>query len=555
MRRLTLTALAALAATLGAVAATLALTVTPALAAGAAPVVQLEGLGWAGSFEGHVEAIVNPGEQSTECHIQYGIASVSEHEASCEQGTLEGGEQGVGGTLKGLHAASKYHYRFVLKNVSGEGLGNGLEEFETAPVEAPLVLVQGLGAIKQNQAHLEAIVNPDNQSTECFVDYGVASVSEHQARCEQEKLEGPFGEVGVSATVTGLTPAMSYQYAFVLKNVSGEESPAFPPEPFTTLAVPSEVQTGEPEPGSVTASSAEVGGKLNAGGEASYYIEYGPAPCAGTSCGKPTEERGSGAVTQEEIGAFLLEGLKPDTTYHYWLVAKNEALTVHGQALEFKTPLAAPTELETGAAEAATTTSATLGGEVNPGGEATYYFEYGTEACGAAGCGTKTATATVTGTSEEPVAPLPLSGLQPNTSYHYWLVVENAVAGPSHGEAGVFRTERTPGEVQAEAAAKAKPGEELAAALASQGQLEAQAASQAAATAAATAAASKRYEENNAANTRTKNAEEAVQHAEEKTGSKGTGTKTKKCAKGKKLKGTKCVKQKQKSKAKRGRKQ
>ena len=101
-----------------------------------------------------------------------------------------------------------------------------------------------------------------------------------------------------------------------------------------------------------------------------------------------------------------MSGLKPNTTYHYWIVAKNGGGTVHGTEAEFKTPPAPvepPGEVVTGAAEGVTATGAVLTGRLNPHGGASYYFEYGEASCGAEACGTKTAEAgPLTGATQEP---------------------------------------------------------------------------------------------------------------------------------------------------------
>ena len=80
----------------------------PALAA--FPGVLGQGVSSVTPFEAHLEATVNAGEEpageTTGCHFEYGETIITEHKVPCEQGTppgsLEGGEQGVGVTVKGL---------------------------------------------------------------------------------------------------------------------------------------------------------------------------------------------------------------------------------------------------------------------------------------------------------------------------------------------------------------------------------------------------------------------------------------------------------------------
>jgi hypothetical protein len=102
--------------------------------------------------------------------------------------------------------------------------------------------------------------------------------------------------------------------------------------------------------------------------------------------------------------------------------------------------LAAPTAT-TGAADSITTGSAVISGTVNPGGdETTYQFEYGTSV----GYGLTTpAVSAGSGTTDVP-AKATLSGLTPNTTYHYRLVATNASADPARGADRTFKTAANP---------------------------------------------------------------------------------------------------------------
>jgi hypothetical protein len=471
------------------------------------PVVTEESTTETTPFATTLQASVNPENQSTTCEFEYGKV-VTEHKEPCEQNPIEGGVQPVTLKVTALTPASTYHYRVVVKNVTGE-LKDTEASFTTLTLEKPSIISESVSGIVAGttpfEARLEAIVNADYQATTCHFEYGTASVSEHEAPCEQTGFEG---EEAVGASLSSLEAATIYHYRIVATNGTGTETG--PEQEFETVRPPSELETGEAH-GIATTSANIEGNLLDAGGEASYYIEYGTAPCSNSTCGEKTKEEFAGGRAQEPVASFPLSGLKPDTTYHYRLVATNAAAgaPVDGTAKEFKTLLAEPTQFETGEAEAITTTSADLGGEINPGGEARYYVEYGTEPCVEAAeeieeteeeipvsCGTRSLIRIARGTTDGPVTPIAVGGLKPNTTYHYWLVVENAAIGePVHGMAHVFTTSMTPAEIEEEAAAAKKPGEEAAAGAAAKLKLEQEAAKQEAATAATAAATKKLYEE------------------------------------------------------------
>jgi hypothetical protein len=102
-------------------------------------------------------------------------------------------------------------------------------------------------------------------------------------------------------------------------------------------------------------------------------------------------------------------------------------------------PAAAP-QATTGAAGSITAAAATLTGQVNPGGESTrYYFEYGRTRR----YGSRTPDASAgSGTAARRVATR-LTGLRPNTTYHYRIVALNP-SGVTSGADRTFRTRPQP---------------------------------------------------------------------------------------------------------------
>jgi hypothetical protein len=441
-------------------------------------------------------------------------------------------------------------YRFCL--VATDELGDAVagNEAIVKTLAPPPAILSESGPALVTPAPVTATVNPNNQVTECHFQYGTASVSENETPCEQGALTGL--EQGVGVTVTGLQLEKLYRWRIVLKNAKGEEERGAEKQ-FETLFSPSAVLTGAAE--GVTAASADLGGKLDAGGEAEYYVEYGTVPCAANSCGTKStaahvsgkiQECVLGGVLQECVAPIAVSGLEPATTYHYWLVATNGAASqpVHGQAMQFTTKPAAPL-VQTGGAVNVTATSATLTGELNPGGAQTeYYVEYllpsnATE---------RSAAAFANGLIQVGVTPVVVSGLQPNTTYYYWLVAKSsAVSEPVRGGAQQFTTARSQAELEAQAAANRKPAEEIAAAAVAGQRLEEEARRAAEAAAAANAAKQKQYEEIAAvtAGLDLREAEAGKHTKEEKAKPKLAN-----CRKGFSEKRNKCVRGKSKKKGK-----
>ena len=413
------------------------------------------------------------------------------------------------------------------------------------------------------EATLHAEVNAEDQETTVFFQYstsetvngsGSLATPTDVPAAPGASIGSGFGNVGAeAATGPVLTSGTLYYYQAVAINPTGTTYGTV--EHFETLGVPV-VQTSAAE--EVTAASAELGGKLDAGGEAEYYVEYGTEPCSAITmtCGtKSTPVHVSGKVQQCTLGGVLQEcvtpiavtGLEPGRTYHYWLVATNAAASepVHGAAEEFTTKAAAPT-VQTGAAKDVTETSAQLTGELNPGaGEAEYYVEYvlPTDVI------ERSATGFASGRTLAGVGPIVLSGLQPNTTYYYWLVAKSAaVSEPVRGETLQFTTPRSQAELEAQAAANRKPAEELAAANAAKQKLEEEAQHATETAAAANAAKQRQYAEI-AAETA------ALDRLEAEAGKRSTEADKAKprrasCRKGSIKKKNKCVPEKSKKKGK-----
>jgi hypothetical protein len=198
---------------------------------------------------------------------------------------------------------------------------------------------------------------------------------------------------------------------------------------------------------SVKVTTAGLNGKLNPEGTANYYFEYCPNATPGT-CRPPgsSESLKTGPVSisgtsLQSVGPEPLSGLLPQTTYHYWLVASNGRGALHGEEETFTTgALLAPSEVVAEPASQIRTTSAELNGMLNPGGSASYYFEY----CPAAApgtCAAKTAEGgPLTGESQQPTPAARIEGLLPHTTYHYRLTATNA-GGTVHSSEATFTTE------------------------------------------------------------------------------------------------------------------
>ena len=174
---------------------------------------------------------------------------------------------------------------------------------------------------------------------------------------------------------------------------------------------------------------ATLKGSVNPNGQSTtYWFEYG----INTGYGQETTH--VPGVTTSASKSATVAGLTPLTTYHFRMVAQNSTGTTNGADRTFTT--AGPPTATTDPAASVGSVQATLKGTVNPKGlETKYFFNYGTTEA----YGQKTAeTAVAAGTSNVPASKL-VTGLAPETEYHFQIVAKNS-AGEAKGGDRTFTT-------------------------------------------------------------------------------------------------------------------
>ena len=106
---------------------------------------------------------------------------------------------------------------------------------------------------------------------------------------------------------------------------------------------------------------------------------YDPGADDPYAVGGSTAPSDMGAPAGGQVISQLLEGLRPDTTYHFKVVAFNQAGRVVGTDGTFTTGAATPPTVVTGGASNVAENTATISGAVDTNGlPTTYGFEIGT---------------------------------------------------------------------------------------------------------------------------------------------------------------------------------
>jgi hypothetical protein len=350
--------------------------------------------------------------------------------------------------LTNLQPNATYTVCLIERDAGGSSLASTPVTVKTLLVSPPEIEPGSLKAanVKASEVTLEGTVNPDNEPTECYFEYGTSLPSGVTIPCTPELLKG-YGGQGVSSTrfneqgqvtqsITGLASHTTYKYRLVAKNGAGEGTKEATFKTAIALETPVE-EKAEP----VHASTATLKGILNPAGErteepGTYEFVYrqSATECKGQG-EKATSSTAATGEKEEKVSAPVSE-LLPGTQYTFCLLARNEAgEEALGSPETFTTPAVAPTPGEEFATKASSD-SVILHAQVNPGGIATTYrFEYLTEAEFQAdgesftGPDRPTSIPSPEGNAGSGAGAVEVQaeaqGLSPATTYHYRVVLSN----------------------------------------------------------------------------------------------------------------------------------
>ncbi len=221
----------------------------------------------------------------------------------------------------------------------------------------------------------------------------------------------------------------------VYLSVPSAESPRVllltnPPNPVATVSAPA----------AVTTNSAVLHGSVDPEGFSSgYHFEISTNGATWTKVPATDVAVGNGSTPVEVERA--VSGLQPGAVYHVRVVATstiNPAINNTSSEVLFETAQAPPQVLPLDASPVAATT-AKLRGYVNPDNAPTsYYYEWG-ETTSYGNQGPADTTPFIGSGGQALPAPVTISGLQPETTYHFRLVASSPV-GTTHGPDREFTT-------------------------------------------------------------------------------------------------------------------
>jgi hypothetical protein len=382
---------------------------------------------------------VNGEEKPASYRFQYGEAEALGSETATKpvSGT---GTQAVTATVEELQAGHTYYYRIVGENEDGSNYGV-IERFETLPAVAGLETGSATN-VEPEAATLTGSLKREGFVTQYHFQYGTSDTYGKQApeppgtvpagSAEKEEKEAKTLETGVS----GLSANTLYHYRFVAENEYGATYGH--DRTFMTSGPPG--ICNEPAT-AIGQHAATLHACVNPDRLATtYHFEYGETTAYGAEVPLGGQSIGSGS-TPVAVSAALTS-LKVGTTYHYRVVATNQAGASEGPDQTFTT--VAPAPVEATYATQITATEASLHARINPLGNDTHYgFQYGTGSCRAEpnACADIPSPPEDIGAGSEGVArEARITGLQPDTTYHFRVLDSNTL-GQTEGPERTFTTQ------------------------------------------------------------------------------------------------------------------
>jgi hypothetical protein len=298
---------------------------------GVPPSVEAESVAAVGVAGVTFEARINAENQATTYRFEYALseAAVLGGGGASAGGSIPAGvgDQPVTTQVEGLQPDTTYYYRVTAESGTPPAAHGAVLSFTTLP-PPPTAQTGAATERTETAALLTGTVDPNGLSTTYYYQYGESAeysktTPAHQAGAGSVAVQAP-------AELDDLVPSTVYHYRLVAVNEDGATYGE--DRQFTTDPEPSPVvATGATS--AITTEAANISGIVDPQGLATTYaFEIGTDTNYGAEI-FGTASLGNGNETVEAH----LGGLQPNTTYHYRLIATNEAGTTYGVDQTFTT--------------------------------------------------------------------------------------------------------------------------------------------------------------------------------------------------------------------------
>jgi hypothetical protein len=314
----------------------------------------------------------------------------------------------------------------------------------------PDVTIEAPTAVGVSKATFHGVVNPQGVPNSYHFEWKEGS-SGSWAGAESsppQSLPEDSSPHTVEFAATGLSGGKGYRVRLVGTNTELKLRAVSSPETLSTLAASAVPSVEMKATSAIGAESAQLNAHLDPHEDAgtTYRFQLSTdSECKTGFSNRPLHRLGTEAAKDV---SEALSGLLPSQHYCARIIAENSAgATSPTAAVEFQTKAVPPSEVETAFVAPRLDTSAVLNGRVNPqGATLTYHFEYSKD--GGASWLSLPPQSDTSGAREAIYVTEELSGLQPQTSYRYRFLAENAAEGSQRQGEEIGFTTRSEEEVK-----------------------------------------------------------------------------------------------------------
>jgi len=350
----------------------------------------------------------NGGAEITDRGVYWGTSTSPEKSGTKLQSGTGDGE--FYETLSDLSSGVKYYVTAYAVNSAGTTYGN--ETFFTTQISLPTVITSPVTEYTSTSATVGGSVT-DNGGFEITV-RGIYWGTEPNPRLTGTRLEMGSGDGDFSQTFTELNRSITYYviaFATNIKGTSYGSEISFSTEPELPIVITATILD-------ITPYSATAGGVVSSSGGSDVTergIYWGTTAAPVTTGTKLVIDSGTGSF------ADTLDNLTPGTTYYVTAYAINSIGTAYGEEKSFLTIGKEPIIDEILDYKDLTTNGVVLSGVIAPGElSTTITFEVGlTTSYGTS------VEADESPLTEKDTVSVTITGLTPNTLYHYRIVAAN----------------------------------------------------------------------------------------------------------------------------------
>jgi N-acetylneuraminic acid mutarotase len=454
------------------------------LSATGPPVVTSNPAALIAGFSATLNGTVNPHGLTTTVHFQYGTTTSYGHNTATQTETGNT-YQSVNANITGLSASTTYHFRLVATNSAGTRYGSDMTFTTLSATGPPVVITDPATNVASFSATFNGTVDPHGLTTSVYFEYGTTT-SYGSTTASQTKTGSTYQ--GVSMDVSGLSASTTYHFRIVATSSGGTTYGS--DRTFTTTSCnairnggfeipffpPWVIQSANPTPFVAAAFngypvhsgnfSAHVGSLLfhpEIPGDSSFYQTITVPAGGGTTLSywylpRTTDTIASDwqdAYVTDTNGNILTRIMHVCQNRYQWIHVTFDMAPYAGQTVRIEflvhgdnagnptdmfvddVQLLCPSgpDVTTNPATSIASFSATPNGTVNPhGSTSTVYFQYGTTTS----YGSSTTSQSYNGNTTQGVS-ANITGLSPNTTYHFRLVGTNS-GGTTYGSDRTFTT-------------------------------------------------------------------------------------------------------------------